>query len=256
MMKKILIGLFIIVLAIGGGAYYLLSDLNSIVKGQIEKHGTSTLKTSVKVSEVNIKLLDGMGEIKGFSVANPEGFSAGSALAFDTVRLDIGTDNMTEMPIVIEEIMIDSVATLYELNAQAKGNLNVLLGQLSSGSSKSGASSEVTSDTSSEKSDVRIVVKKLVIKDTKLALDLSALGDKKYDETLPTFSVANIGGTKGLAPDELVQAIGKSLLDNIIRQAKEKQKEKLAGKLKEKAMEKLKEQGGEKLEGLLNRFGS
>jgi len=255
-MKKILIGFFILVLVIGGGAYYLLGDLNSIIKGQIEKHGTGALKTSVTVSDVNIKLLDGMGEIKGFSVANPEGFSAGSALAFDTVRLDIGTDNITEMPIVIEEIMIDSVATLYEMNAQAKGNLNVLLDQLSSGSSDSNASAEVTSDSSSEKSDIRIVVKKLVIKDTKLALDLSALGDKKYDETLPTFSVANIGGTKGLAPDEVGQAIGKRLLKNIVRQAKEKQKEKLAGKVKEKAMEKLKEQGGEKLEGLLNRFGS
>ena len=71
-MKKILIGLFIIVLAIGGAAYYLLGDLNSIVKGQIESHGTGALKTSVTVSEVNIKLLDGMGEIKGFSVANPD----------------------------------------------------------------------------------------------------------------------------------------------------------------------------------------
>lgn len=256
MMKKILIGLFIIILAIGGGAYYLLGDLNAIVKGQIEKHGTSALKTSVTVSDVNIKLLDGLGEIKGFSVANPTGFSTNSALGFDTVRLDIGTENITEMPIIIEEIMIDSVSTLYELNAQAKGNLNVLLDQLSSGNSSDSARSEKDEEASSEKTDIRVVVKKLVIKDTKLALDLTALGDKKYDETLPTFSVSNIGGSKGLAPEELGQAIGKSLLDSMIKQAKEKQKEKLANKLKEKAAEKLKEKGGEKLEGLLNRFGS
>ena len=100
------------------------------------------------------------------------------------------------------------------------------------------------------------MIKKLVIKDTKLALDLSALGDKKYDETLPTFAVNNIGGTQGLAPEELGQAIGKSLLDNMIKQAKEKQKQKLADKVKEKAMEKLQEKGGEKLKGLMDKFGA
>lgn len=255
-MKKLLIGLVIILLALGGAAYYLLSDLNAIVKEQIETHGTSALQTNVKVSGVNIKLLDGLGEIKGFSVANPKGFSDTAAMGFDTIRLDIGTESITEMPIIIEEIMIDSVSVLYELNAQAKGNLNALLDQLTSGNSSDSSKLKDTNEDASGKTDVRLVVKKLVIKDTKLALDLRALGDKKYDEVLPTFAVNNIGGTQGLSPEELGKAIGKSLLDNIIKQAKEKQKEKLAGKLKEKAMEKLKEKGGEKLEGLLNRFGA
>lgn len=251
-MKKILIGLFIVILALAGGAYFLLGDLNSFVKSQIEKHGSSALQTKVQVSTVNIKLLDGLGEINGFSVANPEGFSKSTAIGFDTLRLDLSTENMTKMPIIIDEILIDSLSSLYELNAQAKGNLNVLLEQLTSGSTASDSGSEA----SSEKSDIRIVIKKLVVKDTKLALDLTALGDQTYTETLPTFAVNNIGGTQGLAPEALGQAIGKSLLNNIIKQAKEKQKEKLADKVKDKALEKLEEKGGEKLKGLLDRFGS
>jgi hypothetical protein len=254
-MKKILIGLVIILLALGGAAYYFLSDLNAIVKEQIEKHGSSALQTKVKVSGVNIKLMDGLGEIKGFSVANPKGFSDVSALGFDIIRIDIGTENITEMPIIIEEVMIDSVATLYELNTQAKGNLNVLLDQLSSGRSSESSTPKESKDSNTKKTDVRIVIKKLVIKDTKLALDLTALGDKKYHETLPTFTVNNIGGIQGLSPEELGKAIGKSLLDNIIKQAKKKQKEKLIDKLTEKATEKLKEKGAEKLKGLLNSFG-
>jgi hypothetical protein len=254
-LKKLLIGLLIIVLALAGAAYFLLGDLNSIVKEKIETHGSSALQTSVKVNDVYIKILDGLGEINGFSVANPKGFSQVAALSFNTIRLDIGIENITEMPIVIEEIMIDSVATLYELNAQAKGNLNVLLDQLTTGSSSDSSSSKEASDESSEKSDIRIVIKKLVIKDTKLALDLSALGDNKYAETLPSFTVNNIGGTQGLSPAALGQAIGESLLNNMIKQAKEKQKEKLVNKVKEKAMEKLQEKGGEKLKDLMDRFG-
>ncbi|KZY51883.1 hypothetical protein A3735_22265 [Oleiphilus sp. HI0061] len=102
---------------------------------------------------------------------------------------------------------------------------------------------------------MRIVIKKLTIKDTQLALDLSALGQKKYDETLPTFAVSNVGGSAGLPPKELAQAMGKQILDKLIKEAKAKQTEKLKAKAKEKLMEKLEEKGGDKLKGLMKSFG-
>ena len=257
-MKKILVTLLLVIVALGGAAYYYLGSINSIVKEQIEKHGSSALQTNVSVGGVNIKLLDGFGEITGFSIDNPKGFSTATAIGFNTVRLDIGTENITEMPIVIEEVLIDSVSTLYELNAQGKGNLNALLDQIksqSSGTKTQAKQPEETKDQSSGKSDIRIVVKKLVIKDTQLVLDLTALGQDKYDETLPTFAIENIGGSKGLPPEELGQAIGKSILDRIIKQAKAKQGDKLTAQAKEKLIKELDGKGGEKLKGLLNSFG-
>ena len=260
-MKKLLIALLLIIVAVGGLAYYYLGSINSIVKEQIEKHGTSSLQTKVAVGSVNIQLLDGLGEISDFSIANPAGFSDSSALGFKKIKLDIGTENITEMPIVIEEILIDSVSTLYELNASGKGNLNALLDQIGSApssekaepSAKEESSNEATSTT---KSDIRIVLKKLTIKDTQLALDLSAIGQKKYDETLPSFSITNIGGTKGLPAEQLAEAMGKSLLNKMIKEAKQKQTEKLKDKAKEKIMEKLEEKGGDKLKGLMNSFSN
>lgn len=253
-MKKILIALLLIILAIAGLAYYYLGSINSIVKEQIEKHGTSTLQTQVSVGAINIQLLDGLGEISDFSVANPTGFSEHSALSFKKIKLDIGTENVTEMPIIIEEILIDSVATLYELNASGKGNLNVLLDQISSNKTPDETKTESTDSSSASQSDVRIVLQKLTIKDTQLALDLTAIGQKKYDETLPSFTIKNVGGAEGLPPAQLAEAIGKSFLNKIIKEAKEKQTEKLKDKAKEKVMEKLNEKGGEKLKGLINSF--
>ncbi|UZE96803.1 AsmA family protein [Alkalimarinus alittae] len=255
-MKKLLAIFLLVIVALGGAAYYYLGSLNSIVKEQVEKHGSSALQTTVKVGGVNIKLLDGLGEITGFSIANPKGFSSATAIGFDTVRLDIGTENITEMPIVIEEILIDSVTTLYELDAQGKGNLNVLLDQIKAQSTHTKSESKASADESSSTSDIRIVVKKLVVKDTQLALDLTALGQKRYDETLPTFSIANIGGSEGLPPEQLGQAMGQQILDRIVKQAKAKQKDKLMGQAKEKLLEKLDSKDGEKLKGLLNKFGS
>lgn len=255
-MKKLLIALLLVILALGGAAYYFLGNINAIVKEQIEKHGSNALQTTVKVSSVNIKLLDGFGEITGFSIANPKGYSTESALGFDTVRLDIGTENITEMPIIIEEILIDSVSTLYELNAQGKGNLNALLDQIKSQSNGQSSKSSETAGESSGNSDIRIVVKKLVVKDTQLALDLTALGQERYDETLPTFAIQNVGGTNGLPPEELGQVIGKTMLDKIIKQAKKKQEQKLTSKAKDKLMEQLDEKDQKKLKGLLNSFGN
>ena len=255
-MKKLLIALALITIALGGLAYYYLGSINSIVKEQIEKHGTNSLKTKVEVGSVNIKLIEGMGEISNFSIANPKGFSNNRALGFKKIRLDIDTENITEMPIVIEEILIDSISTLYELNAAGKGNLNALLGQITSKSSKEVSEPNANEEKSASTSDIRMTIQKLTIKDTQLVLDLTAIGQKKYDETLPSFSIENIGGSKGLPPEQLAEAMGKSLLNKIIKEAKEKQSEKLKTKVKEKVLEKLNEKSGNKLKGLMNSFGS
>lgn len=254
-MKKILFGLLFILLIIIAGAYFVLGNINSIVKNQIEKHGTGALQTLVQVSDVNIQLMEGLGEINGFSIANPQGFSKTSALGFQTIRLDLDTASITKMPIVIEEVLIDSLSTLYEVNAQAKGNINALLEPLKSNAQNEKASSE-SAQQEAQKSDVRIIIKKIVVKDTQLVLDLSALGDKRYEETLPSFTLNDIGGTEGLPPEQLGKEIGNRLLSNLLQKAKEKQKDKLADKVKEKALEELKEKGGDTVKGLLDRFGS
>jgi len=61
--KIILIGGVVIVLAVAGGAYYFLTQLNAIVERQIEKIGSQITGTKVSVSSVDIKLREGSGAI-------------------------------------------------------------------------------------------------------------------------------------------------------------------------------------------------
>lgn len=256
-MKKVFLFLVALVLLLGGAAYYLMGNLDQIVKQQVESHGTELLKTSVKLNEVEIRLLDGFGELRGFSIANPNGFSERTLMGFDTIRLDIKTEDISQKPLVIEEILIDSVAALYEVNDKAKGNMNVLLDNAKStgGDASSGSSSSDNAESGSTESDVRIAVKQIVVKDTQLKLDLTKIGLKAYDETLPTFTASNIGGTSGLPPKELGVEIAKVMLDNLTKQARKKQEDKLKDKAKAKIMEKIEEKGGEKVKGFLNKLG-
>jgi hypothetical protein len=251
-MKKSIISVLLILVVVAGGAiYYGLNSLDSLVKKQLELHAGKALKTEVNVSAVKIKLLDGFGEISGFQVSNPAGFSKEKALKFSTVRLDIDTKNLRRMPIVIEEITIDSLAALFEVNDAGQGNFSELLKNVER-SAPNKPSSDQPPDQPEQDSDLRIAINQITIKDTALAIDLTALGDKKYQEVLPTLHIENVGGAQGVPPAKLSTETAKVVLQKLIKETRKKHEE----KLKDKAIEKIKEKAGESMKGLLEKLGS
>ncbi|MCG8610615.1 MAG: AsmA family protein [Pseudomonadales bacterium] len=256
-MKKFLFSfLTVVILGMAGLFYFITHSLSSVVQEQISIQGSKALNTNVEVSAVAIDIREGKGEIHGFKVSNPEGFSDTTALGFQTIRLDIGTEDLLTMPIVIEEIYIDSLATLFELNAAGQNNLNKLLNAVKQNQGKSDSSSQSPekADTPAAESSesIRITINKILIKDTQLALDLTAVGGKQYDETLATFEVTQIGGKNGLPPEQLGNAISEAVLQQLAAKAKAKQVE----KLKQKAIEKLSEKAGEGMRSLLDKLNN
>lgn len=254
-MKKFMIAALLLIVVASAGIFYVMGSLDGLIKSQIELHASNALKTKVSVGAVKLKLLDGFGEISGFKINNPDGFSDEQALSFEAIRLDIGTENLGEMPIIIEEITIDSLSALVEMNQPTNSNIKTLLDNVASGtqsSKKPPEQPEETSDTnaSSEPSDVRILVKQLTIKDTALALDLTALGDKKYQETLPTLHIENIGAPNGVPPEQLGTEMASAILKKLKKEAQKKQTE----KLKNKAIDKIKEKSKEGLKGLMDKL--
>ena len=74
-MKKLLISLVVLTVIIVVGAYFLIGNLDNIVKAAIEKYGSEVTQTSVDVGGVKIGLSDGLGSISDLKVGNPKGFS-------------------------------------------------------------------------------------------------------------------------------------------------------------------------------------
>jgi len=257
-MKKVFYIVVVLVLLLAGAAYWLMGNLDQIVKDQVETQGSKILDVPVRLEKVTLKLFDGLGELNGFSIANPKGFSDNSLLGFDTVRLDLDTENMTSTHVIVDEILVSRANARYEVNAQGKGNMNVLLDQLKRMKSDSGTSSQASESEAGEaESDLRISVRTITIENTQLALDLSALGQKVYDETLPTFKATAIGGEEGLPPSELGVTIADVMLRNFARQAAKKQEDRLKAKAIDKAKEKLSEEvkDNEKLKGIMDKLG-
>ena len=74
--KITLFTLLLVVIAIGASVFYVINNLDSLVKNAVEKYGSEATQTAVRVESVKITLKEGSSVIKGLSVANPAGFEA------------------------------------------------------------------------------------------------------------------------------------------------------------------------------------
>ena len=251
-MNKLAITVVVILVLLagaGGAGYFLLGNINGLVKELIETVGSDSLNSEVKVAKVDIKLTEGAGHLSGLTVANPQGFSAESLFSMDGVGLSIDTGSLTEDVYVIKEISIDGAKILAEQTGRTT-NLQALLDSIDSGS-EGGNGSESGSDTT-ETPNIKLAVDKISFTNGAVTLRSDVLGEKQF--TLPELTMREIGTREnGLSPDELGEAITKALLkevkDAVMDEVEDLAKEAAKAKLREKIGDRAAD-GLEKLKGL------
>src|SRR5262245_24810509 len=108
MVKKLGLAVLVLVIILGGAFYYFYSNAGAIIKSAIEHYGSEATRTAVHVSSVNLALSTGEGSLSGLRVANPEGYSAGDALALGKISVTVDPKSaLGDGPIVIREVNID-----------------------------------------------------------------------------------------------------------------------------------------------------
>lgn len=247
-MNKLVSFIFIILLLCGGALWFLASgSLDNLIKEQIEVQGSKFTNQTVLVKNVEMKLLKGSGAINGFSISNPKKYKYPQAFSFETILLDINIKSLTEDPIVIDEIRINNPEAFVELAQDGSANLKDILDEIEKNLPKSQTDSQQPED--EKQNEPNILVSKLILQNTNLSLDLSALGNKEHKLTLPDINLTNIGGAKGLPASLLGAEIAKQAISAIWKEAKNEQKQKLKDKIKNK----IKEKALDKLGSFLNK---
>ncbi|MGE5893616.1 MAG: hypothetical protein ACM34I_06130, partial [bacterium] len=61
--RRVLIIVAAVVVVLAAALYFLVTNIDSIVKAAIEKYGSEVTKTDVRVSSVKIKLSSGEGAV-------------------------------------------------------------------------------------------------------------------------------------------------------------------------------------------------
>ena len=242
--KIIVIAIVVIVVGAAVGAYYLLSNLNSIVAAAIEKHGSEVTQARVGVSGVDISLREGRGSIKGLSVSNPEGFSAHDAFSLEDITIDIDLGSVRKEPIVIDEIRIQAPVIHAEVNERGATNIDALRKRVGEHTSSSGGSGGGESG-----EQKRIRIKKFVFEKGSIAVDATALGVEKKTLALPAIHMNDIGGPNGAMPDEIAKVV-------LTRVAKDVSSEIAASEVNRLIEDQLDEGIADKAKDLLKKIGN
>lgn len=252
-MKKVFIGLAVIAIVLGALLWWLSANLDGIVKKVIEDVGTDVTQTSVDVSGVGIKLLDGKAAISGLSVANPPGFSGSNIFTLDKVSVEIDIQSINSNPIIINEILVRQPQVFYEMNKDQTSNLDVLKKNVASYSASSSSSSgaDKEAETGKKGEELKLIIKKLNFEGGHLSAVSALAPDKKIEADLPAFQMNNLGQSTGGATSD---QIAKQIMDRLVKQAVDVAAkagvDQLTDELQKKGKEALDEKMGGTLKGL------
>lgn len=242
MFKKIAIGFAALVLVIGLGAYFLMSNLDHIIKNAVEKYASAATQSSVSLDSVKLTLSSGDGQLSGLSIANPKGFSTPKAFYLGSVKVNVDTPSIRGTgPIIIHEVIIDQPQVTYELLNSGDSNLQTIqkntqayASSFQKGSSTNDQQASVAGAEDAQKPSRKIVINNLIIRNGHVAIAQELLQGRQLGTSLPEIHLTDIGKNSGGAT---VAQVTQQVLSAIISSASqasitELAKEKISGVLK------------------------
>lgn len=208
-MRKLFIGLAVLLAIIIGAVVYVMGSLDSIIKTAVETYGSEITQADVSLRSVKIEPTSGKGSLSGLTVGNPKGFKSDSAFRLGEVSVSLDIATVTEDTIVIREIVIDSPEITYELGAGGD-NLRALQKNVDDYAAQF-ASEGGSDDASSQDSGggPKLVIENLYVRGGKIEAVIPGLGgEKKLSASLPEIHLSNIGKDDGGAtPGEVVKKV-------------------------------------------------
>src|SRR5689334_5830736 len=129
-MKKLIIRIAIVAIVLLVVAVIAAAlCLDSIVKKGVETVGPQITKTEMKLAGVSLSVLSGSGELKGFTLGNPEGFKAPSAMTVSHVKIGVAPMSVLSDKVHVKQVHVIEPQITFEatgLNIRAN-NLSKIL---------------------------------------------------------------------------------------------------------------------------------
>ena len=238
-MKKILIGLVVIIAIVAIATTVFVGKMDGIIADAIETEGTATLGSKVRVASVKTNLREGTATIKGLTVANAPGYSAANAMSIATFTADVDYETQTVKRIVINNPVINA-----EVKGQ-KNNFEDLLANMPD-------DEEVVGE---EEEETEITIDRFELRQTKVNLVADKLGTREF--MMSDLVLTNLSGTVDQITERLTTELTSHVANEVkayaTREIGKMLKEEATRRIKEEVNEKIKDKLGGKLKGL--KFG-
>lgn len=124
--RGLLIGGALLLLLLGGALVVLFQQLDVVLERGIETYGPEMTQSDVNVDDVELSPADGEGEIKGFSVDNPKGYSTPQAMSVASIALGVDTGTIGDDVIVIRKVHVTDPQVTVEIAEDGSTNLEHL----------------------------------------------------------------------------------------------------------------------------------
>lgn len=195
MAKKVLIGLAVLLLLVGGGIYLVYNSLDIIVKMALEHYGPQVTGAAFKVGEVKLSIRDGRGTLRDIEIGNPAGFSAPRAARLGEIRVAIEPMTLTDPVVFLHELAVISPLITYE-RARNATNLDAIQKNIEAYIQRSGGPSE-SRPAEAKKGRRKFIVERLVIRGAKVTMTNPALKGQGISFDLPDIDLRDVGKTQG-----------------------------------------------------------
>lgn len=217
-MKKWIWTLGILVLLFVLGWIFLGSLLNSLVIHGVEKYGSRTTGTDVRLEKADLSVFKGRGVLSGLSVDNPEGFKGVRAFSVARASIDMDPGSILSDHVLVNDLSVHG-AKIYLEQKGKKSNLQVLLDNIKGQTSTSGSPSADKPDQGAgngqkkEKSGLKLEIKKINILETRVEVEAP---NRSARLELPAIRLKNIGTAQnGLPPEEVSREIIRAFMNEL-----------------------------------------
>lgn len=201
-MKKLLIGVLVIV-AIGAGAmFYLSSNAGGMIKDGVETYVPPVIGAQVALANVDLDPANGAASLSGLLIGNPEGFKSDHAFKIDNMNVKLDVASLTSDVIHINEVRLDAPDMIYEIGTNGNN-----IGKIQENVEAYVASLGLES---SDDSELKYIIDHVYINGTKVKIASDLLGGRGAGVTLPDLHIADIGKRENgaIASDVLKQIFG------------------------------------------------
>jgi uncharacterized protein involved in outer membrane biogenesis len=174
--------------------------LGSVVKASVEKVGPMVTQVPVKLDSANLSIFNGKGELKGFEVANPQGYKTPDAIKVGSVAVAVEPKSVFGEKVVIHSIRVEAPEITYETDLKGN-NLSKILDNVQSVAGKG-----QSAGTEPGKKAKKLQVDEFIITGGKINMSATVLGGRSATLPLPEIKFANLGqGPEGITAVELTE---------------------------------------------------
>lgn len=215
MKKMLLIGgsivVVIIVLVVFG-----LSKLGPMIQSAVNTFGPNITKTDVRLGKVDVSIFSAEAELKNFYLGNPKGFKSSQAMKVESIYVNVDEGSLTKDTIVIDRVEVVAPEITYE-KLRNTDNFKAILNNV-----QKAVGAQKPSKKRTEKKDdgKKIMIRNFIVRDGKVNLVMSILGDQIISAQLPDIKLKDLGAKKGGAsPAEVFDQVFKELYARITSSA-------------------------------------